>query len=167
MEWLTGIWQKMSKPLHYLAVGGAIIYFAPEDYKWTGYPLMAFGAAGTLEWFAVKAKYLWLMCLLNQKDENIEKRIKSLPAEEYKVFYKLKNEQTISIKARDKVGPGAKDVEEALEYGFLRILENKGLAKCSILKNYGGKFYIFGIPQNILEVFEKIIQKNAGIRIDE
>jgi hypothetical protein len=41
------------------------------------------------------------------------------------------------------------------------------LAKCEIYKNYNGKFYIFGIPGHVLEVFEKMIQKNPAFLNDD
>jgi hypothetical protein len=59
MDWITTIWNKINKPLHFLFVGAALVWFAPAGTNWTGYIFIATGVAGSVEWVASQIKK-WL-----------------------------------------------------------------------------------------------------------
>ncbi|MBI3441152.1 MAG: hypothetical protein HY052_05025 [Proteobacteria bacterium] len=79
MEWITAVWSKINKPLHFLLVGSALIHFAPQDLSWTGYIFIAVGGAGSIEWCAKMAKELLqaknmlknAFITLNEEEKNV------------------------------------------------------------------------------------------------
>ena len=59
MEWIAAIWNKINKPLHFLLVGAAIVFFAPKEMSWAGYIFVAAGIAGSVEWGASHLGKWW------------------------------------------------------------------------------------------------------------
>src|SRR5579863_4849892 len=79
MEWITAVWNKLNKPLHFLLVGVALALFAPEQHKWIGYIFAAFGVAGTIEWAAKHVHNWWEA---RKKQQDLERAISNLNIEE-------------------------------------------------------------------------------------
>ena len=83
MEWITAIWTKINKPLHYLVVGVALVLFAPTNLNWIGYVFAAFGLAGVLEWSGSQLRKWWA----NRKQaEKLRQAIATLNADEKAVI---------------------------------------------------------------------------------
>jgi hypothetical protein len=101
MEWLTTLWNKLNKPLHFLFVGLAIILFVPSELLWTGYITIAFGLAGACEWWYEKFYCQWLAEYKTKKE--LKKFITILNKDEKAVLNKQlkKGEQTFYLNWND------------------------------------------------------------------
>src|SRR5690349_13126847 len=96
MEWISAVWAKINKPLHYLFVGIALLFFAPDGLKWPGYIFVAVGLAGSIEWSAAKARQWWDE---RQRRKRLQQIILTLNADERDVLDPLikKGERTFYV----------------------------------------------------------------------
>ncbi|QQR68196.1 MAG: super-infection exclusion protein B [Alphaproteobacteria bacterium] len=154
MEWISLIWNKLNKPLHYLFVGAALCVFAPSndtsDYTWTGYIFIAFGIAGAIEWGLHKAKDAWAS---HQQAKQMQQILKTLNADERVVMLDLVNKNTRTGQLNwDQYHGLLGRPEEFTHYKNVIIgLTNKGVLTAS----HQGKSVVYHIPDNVRKIIDR------------